>query len=780
MVSESFLEVLNATVNEQNRSIYEFGPFRLDARKRLLWRDGEIVTLKPKAFDTLLALVEGNGRVVEKEELMKRVWPDTVVEEGNLTFNISSLRKALGDDPRTHQYIVTIPGEGYQFVAGVRAGFDELEVRERTRVSIVEEEETNGAIARAPLAGNGSRIADNSVAESNTKKWVERDETALASSALLTTSSSLPQQQRSRRKMLIAGGLLCVLLGIGGFGYWRYKNSQPSNAHVAPIPFQQMELKRVTVSGRAKDVAISPDGRYIAYVLFEGNLQSMHLLQVGTNSSVQIRPPEEVSYDFPVFSPDGKSLYYFVSEENQARTLYRSDVLGGVAQRVLSGSLGAVAFSPDGKSLAIVRNDPRQGETALFVADADGGRERRLAVRKYPGIFTGGAGWSPDGKIISVPGTSERDRSRMKVFGVRVSDGDVEPLSTYEWPVVNRVAWLGDGSGMVLMAGRDQSQLWYLSHPGGDVRRITNDLHDYNAMTLSLSADSRSLVTVQLQTTSNIWVLPEGDPERARQITFGPVGRYDGLNGLAWTPHGKIVYSSHIGDGHAIWQMDAGGANARELTPAGQRDVWPTVTPDGRHVVFCSYRSGVSEIWRMDADGANPLQLTFDGPNYNPSVFPDGKWLVYESVRGQRWALWKISIDGGDPVQLTDKPSRRPSISPDGKLIACIYDGGIALVPAAGGTPIKTFRLPPGVTAHQVARWTPDGQALMFCDENQGVWRQPVAGGAPVHLRDFGPERIFNLAWSPDGKQLALARGTQTYDVVLIRDLRNSVPGSSR
>src|SRR5262245_56016503 len=115
-------------MNPQNQYIYEFGPFRLDVQKRLLWRDGEIVSLKPKAFDTLLALVEANGRVVVKDDLMKRVWGDTVVEEGNLTFNISSLRKALGDDPRLHQYIVTIPGEGYQFVAGVRAGFDELEV----------------------------------------------------------------------------------------------------------------------------------------------------------------------------------------------------------------------------------------------------------------------------------------------------------------------------------------------------------------------------------------------------------------------------------------------------------------------------------------------------------------------------------------------------------------------------------------------------------------------------------------------------------------------------
>src|SRR4029078_4572253 len=133
--------------SEQNQYLYEFGPFRLDAQKRLLLREGEIVPLKPKAFDTLLVLVGNCGQVVEKDELMKRIWPNTAVEEGNLTFNISSLRKALGDDPRRHQYIVTIPGEGYQFVAGVRAMFDELVVHESTSITVEEEEEVGSETA---------------------------------------------------------------------------------------------------------------------------------------------------------------------------------------------------------------------------------------------------------------------------------------------------------------------------------------------------------------------------------------------------------------------------------------------------------------------------------------------------------------------------------------------------------------------------------------------------------------------------------------------------------
>src|SRR6476620_6057046 len=106
-------------MNDTRVDIYEFDQFRVDARKRLLLRDGNPVRLPTKAFYILLVLLEGNGRLVEKDELMQRVWPDAVVEENNLTVNISALRKALAESPGEHRYVVTVPGRGYQFVAEV-------------------------------------------------------------------------------------------------------------------------------------------------------------------------------------------------------------------------------------------------------------------------------------------------------------------------------------------------------------------------------------------------------------------------------------------------------------------------------------------------------------------------------------------------------------------------------------------------------------------------------------------------------------------------------------
>ena len=109
----------------QSRHIYEFGPFRLIPEERQLLRDGQVVPLTPKAFDLLLVLVENSGHLIEKEELMKRVWPDSFVEEANLSVKMSALRRALGEGPNEHQYVETVPRHGYRFVAGVKERWDE-------------------------------------------------------------------------------------------------------------------------------------------------------------------------------------------------------------------------------------------------------------------------------------------------------------------------------------------------------------------------------------------------------------------------------------------------------------------------------------------------------------------------------------------------------------------------------------------------------------------------------------------------------------------------------
>jgi Tol biopolymer transport system component len=187
----------------------------------------------------------------------------------------------------------------------------------------------------------------------------------------------------------------------------------------------------------------------------------------------------------------------------------------------------------------------------------------------------------------------------------------------------------------------------------------------------------------------------------------------------------------------------------------------------------------------MNVDGSNPVQLT-RGPRENsPDCSPDGKWVLYTSYPQGVGVptVWKISIEGGEPTQLTNKYSAEPKTSPDGRVIACWYRGDdvklrsrIAIIPAAGGAPIKVFERPPNVYLNRSMRWTPDGQAIIFtagAGTTSNIWRQPIDGGPPVQLTNINrPDLIFSFDLSRDGRQIVYSMGRQPSDAVLISDFR--------
>jgi Tol biopolymer transport system component len=226
--------------------------------------------------------------------------------------------------------------------------------------------------------------------------------------------------------------------------------------------------------------------------------------------------------------------------------------------------------------------------------------------------------------------------------------------------------------------------------------------------------------------------------------------------------------------------MDADGRNQRQLTVDTNQDFSPFATPDGSHIVFVTARDGNYHLWQMEIDGSNQKQLTSGPYDVYPRVTPDGKWVVYRKwVSGE--FIYKVPIEGGTPVPLTDKQSQGPAVSPDGRLVACIYWSNpgsqpqIALLPIEGGPPVKLFEIPPTLSVF-VIQWTPDGRALAYVDTRGGVsniWRLPIDGRPSTQLTDFKSDLIFRFAWSRDGKELALARGTLSRDIVLIRDLRD-------
>jgi eukaryotic-like serine/threonine-protein kinase len=568
-------------------------------------------------------------------------------------------------------------------------------------------------------------------------------------------------------------GLLSLILALVAIAAYRFVGRR-----TAVAPFRGMSIERLTTSGTVRKAAISPDGKYVAYAATEGGKQSLWVRQTSTRSDIQIIPPAEDHHFLGLtYSPDGNYVLYVQSASGfGSGTLYQIPTLGGQSRQLVDKVSSAVAFSPGGRQLAFVRDNPGS-ETSLIVTESDGTGERQLSARKIPDPFSEqGISWSPDGGSIAVGAYSGGE---CYVYAVQVADGALKRIGSKGWRHILRVAWLADSSGFVLGAQDSANgplQLWELSYPDGQARRITNDLNDY--IDLDLTADSSALVTVLREVRSNLWVgMP---PSQVLQIGH-EVASQEGLFGLIWTAGGRISYGSLSSGRRELWVMDAEGRDARQLTTGADLQFFstPASCPDGS-ILFASGVFGAANIYRISADGSNRRQLTSEGTNGAPSCSPDGKWVVFNASRGGDYTLWRVPLEGGTPEQITDYASAYPTISPDGKWIAFENyaqprANKIAVIPFSGGQPVRTFDSSvSGVAGYPVIHWTNDGRALTYVLDKQGVsniWAQPLDGSPPKQLTDFRTDSIYNFAWSQDGQQLALARGTRNQDVVLIRSL---------
>jgi Tol biopolymer transport system component len=423
----------------------------------------------------------------------------------------------------------------------------------------------------------------------------------------------------------------------------------------------------------------------------------------------------------------------------------------------------------------------REGLGRLLIVNADGEGQQVLAVRRYPDFFVtserGGPAWSPDGKVIvAAAGTKQQNESWL--VAVNVADGAERRLTRHPWIEVQQAVWLAGGSGLLVTARDNASapfQIWFVSWPAGEAVRVTNDLLNYQGV--SLTTRGGPLVTVQSERVSSLWLTRSGNLSRAEQLVVA--GRRNGDEGLAWTPGGEIIYCSDASGKPELWVVNPDGAGARQLTTDGRVHGPLALAPDGRSVIFTSDRTGVPHIWRMGLDGSQPQQLSEGKGETSGRLTPNGRWLIYQNTpEAGTQRLWKKSLDGGPAVQLTGEFARQPVVSPDGKLVAYFYMGaqvwGIAVLPLDGGTAVRRFPLPPA-PVNPMMRWTPDGQALTYVVNQKGVsniWLQPLAGGAARQLTDFRESRlsIYSFDWSRDGQRLALARGTIISDAVLIQN----------
>ena len=571
-----------------------------------------------------------------------------------------------------------------------------------------------------------------------------------------------------------------ALIAVGAIGGTWWAMSGPA-AMPAVRPFDQINLTRLTTTGTAGMAAMSLDGRYVAHVSTRDGAQSLWLRQIATTSNVEVVPAANVRYIGLTFSPDGNHIYYATyAGADSLGKLFQVPLLGGGARLILEDVDTPIAFSPNGEEFAFIRGYPNDGKSAVIIAKADGTGQRELIARSRPLAYPLlGLSWSPDGKTIAVTGrNTEELRGQIAIVDVASSTETILP--TPDWRQVSRVAWLPDGSGLLVnaqeSAGESSNQIFLARYPSGESRRLTNDLTSYSG--LSVAPDGRSFVAIRNERRAGIWTFALDAPATALAVT-AEAGADEGGQGIAWTPDGRIVYTTEAGGNPDIWIMNADGSRRVQLTSTPGQDMAPRVTSDGRYIVYMSDRDGGPRVWRMGLDGSGAMRVTTDMIGRpRVSLSGDGKWVYYNETRGESR---RVPIDGGafEPVltpalmaRLTEPMPNgfhEPTPSPDGAWLAGHYSTNqgerIVVLPSAGGAPRRYDTLPPN------SQWAADSRGFLYIHTESGVsnlMRRTLTSSAATPITHFTSDQIFNYALSPDHKRGAAVRGHLSSDVVLV------------
>jgi len=552
-----------------------------------------------------------------------------------------------------------------------------------------------------------------------------------------------------------------------------------------PTPFQNFSITQVTNSGKSVATAISPDGKYVLTVMNNGGLNSLSLRNIATGSDTQVIPP---SAPIPnvAFSPDGNYIYFRKAENAIASdfSIYRAPVLGGTPKIVVHDVDSGFGFSPDGNRMAYLRaNDPEPGKYRLLSANLDGSDETILHIASLTSLARWAA-WSPDGERIAYPEIQpENALSGINLFDV--GTGKIQTL-LFADKAVWEVMWSPRGDGLFVIYQQkgpnfSRHQIGYVSTADGQLRPISRDTNSYT--TLSLSADGKTLATVQQKVEGNFYMLPGEGGISADVSPLASDG--DHIRFFNWAADGSLLTS----DLTQLVRLNANGQNPTQLVsdPNGSiLSLWPCgsqsiVFPWGLHD-----NSNSVSIWRINADGSRPLKLADGKFDSFPVCSAGQNWVYYFADVKQ---LWRVPLDGsgkpepvpGSSVAGAFLAGRGIGISPDGKTLAYVVEfvnpenpvgsEKIALLDTATLKSPRLLEANPKIS--KGVQFTSDGKAVAYPVADGGVdniWIQPLDGTPGHQITHFTSEQIGSFHWSPDGKRLGILRGHTDSDVVLLQE----------
>jgi eukaryotic-like serine/threonine-protein kinase len=606
----------------------------------------------------------------------------------------------------------------------------------------------------------------------------------------LESSSGVPLQTHSsssgavevvrRYKQGLTAGIALILIAAAGYGLYLLLGAKP-------VPFQNYSITQITDNAKSQAAVISADGKYILSVIDDAGKASLWLRHVPTNTDTQVIAPAETYYPDLEFSADGNYLYFRKARTSahDAFDLYRASVLGGNPQILVHGIDSNGAFSADGKRLAFYRNnDPEVGKFQFLMANSDGTEEKMIATGPIASAHRY-VSWSPDGKRIALTdaGGDPAPIQFMDVASAKTAD-----FVSLPGVVFYKSEWLPDARGLLtqyqdLRAGLNHNQIGFISYPDAEFHAITKDTNSYES--LSLSADAKTLTTVQSKRLFTLYVVPTAGTGANPTNPAVPQLQKGSLN-FTWARNNGFF----LAEDNRLVRISSDGSNKTNL--ATLTSIYSlSACADGRYLLLALVGQGGAtgtKIWRANADGTSLEQLSTGQSDIGPECSPDSQWAYYIDQNANR--VNRVSVEGGTPEALPGTPVPRafvkgsrlsfPDVAPDGKSVALLIELGdkslgqmIAAVPLDAGPQPHVRLIDPNPAISDSPRFTPDGKALVYSITQNGVdnlWLQPLDGTPGRQLTNFKTDRIRSFRWSPDGKSIGVLCERVEGDVVLLRE----------
>ncbi len=727
----------------KNGYLYEFGVFRLDIAEHVLTRiDGPINgELPEKAFQALCYLVQKNGHLLTKKELIDHVWPDAFVEENNLDKCIHAIRRVLGEKSSEQKYIQTVRKHGYRFVAPVRCITPENFVTAGKAPSSIG---SNGSAPRT----EGSDLTD--------RKGIKKDRFRLI--ALVTSAV-----------------LLCAI----GLGSWLASGIQTQLD--APILSTGFTAERLSSNGKVFYTVISPDGKNVVYTNIVANeKQSVWLRNIDTGSNVEIIPPSDSMYFGLALSPDGNFLYFARRPRNVEgeASIYRQSIVGGIPETIIANSQGWMSLSPDGNKISFIRCRYKPNDfCSLWMADASNGSNEIELVSKSAPIRIGDNRFSPDGKLIAfATGHSETGANEYHLSAVDVLSKEIHDLTSEVFFHIRSLTWLPDQKGLLVTAARIPNKnflIWKISTVTGKAEPLTNDSESYS--NLSIDKTASVLVSTQFKENFRLQVFEFKDSSETLVLP--------NTSSATFATGGRIIFTSRVSGNDEIWSVGPNGEGQKQLTNDPGDDRRPVAAPDNSAIYFASNRSGAMHVWRMNIDGSNPSQLTRQTGGFPRFLMPGGEWLYYQNSVDK--TLWRVATTSGEEQVVLNRPASSFAFSPDGKLFSFAGRTGNAKRVIVSSltdaqTDVTYKYAADGGTLVDIA-WLPDGKGFVYIlsrgeFRKNSIWLQALnAAQPPRRLADLDDDELSGgggLAISPDGKTYTVSSGGWRHDAVLFKGLK--------